>query len=139
MRLVLDTNVMVAAFRSPTGASARLVEAAVNGQVTLLGSTALLLEYEAVLLRADHLTAARLTREEMQRALMTLADVCEPVEIDWSLRPAASDPDDDLVVEAVVNGRADALVTFEVRTFRGALKRHSIAVMTPADAWRKVK
>lgn len=90
-------------------------------------------------MRADHVMAARLTATEMQDALRTLADISEPVEIERRLRPAARDPDDDMVVEAAVNGGAQALVTFEIRTFRTALANRPIEVMTPAEAWRKVK
>lgn len=46
MRLVLDTDVMVAAFRSSTGASAALIERALDGKITLLVTVALALEYE---------------------------------------------------------------------------------------------
>lgn len=44
MRLVLDTDVIVAALRSPTGASAALLEAALEGSITLLANVALILE-----------------------------------------------------------------------------------------------
>ncbi|PYX86704.1 MAG: PIN domain-containing protein, partial [Acidobacteria bacterium] len=43
MRLVLDTSVVVAAMRSPTGASAALLMRARKGKVTLLANVALAL------------------------------------------------------------------------------------------------
>ena len=48
MRLVLDTNVIVAGLRSPTGASAALIDRALSGAFVLVLSVALALEYEAV-------------------------------------------------------------------------------------------
>lgn len=48
MRLVLDTNVIVAGLRSPTGASAALLDRALGQSFTLVLSVALALEYEAV-------------------------------------------------------------------------------------------
>jgi hypothetical protein len=50
MRLVLDTNILVAAIRSPTGASFALIEALLQREATLLLSVALFIEYQAVLL-----------------------------------------------------------------------------------------
>lgn len=47
LRLVLDTDVIVAALRSPSGASAALLEAALDQQVKLLASVTLFVEYEA--------------------------------------------------------------------------------------------
>jgi predicted nucleic acid-binding protein len=60
MRLVLDTDVLVAAFRSERGASRELLIAALDERLVLLASTALWLEYEAVLTRPLHLRAAGL-------------------------------------------------------------------------------
>ena len=48
MRLVLDTNVIVAGLRSPSGASAVLLDHALGRSFTLVLSVALALEYEAV-------------------------------------------------------------------------------------------
>jgi len=48
-RVVLDTNVLVAASRSRNGASFALLLALKNGQFTALASVPLMLEYEAVL------------------------------------------------------------------------------------------
>ena len=48
MRLVLDTCVVVAAMRSPAGASAALLMRARKRKVTLLANVALALEYEKV-------------------------------------------------------------------------------------------
>ena len=53
VRLVLDTNVVVAAFRSHRGASNFLLRHVANGRIRPLCSTALFLEYEAVLARVE--------------------------------------------------------------------------------------
>jgi predicted nucleic acid-binding protein len=52
---VLDTGVLVAALRSSMGASRQLLIAALDGRFELLLSVPLLLEYEAVLTRHEHL------------------------------------------------------------------------------------
>ncbi len=38
--------------------------------------------------------------------------------LDYLWRPALPDADDDMVLEAAVNGRADSIVTFNLRDFR---------------------
>ena len=138
MRLVLDTNVLVAAQRSGAGASALVLAAARERKVTLLASAALFVEYEAVLTREEHLSAAGASKDVVIAALDALASIIEPVEIRFLWRPQASDPDDDMVLEAAVNGRADALVTFEIATFAAAARSFGLDVMTPAEAWSKI-
>ena len=64
MRLVLDANVIVAAMRSPSGASAALLRAVRRGEITLLANVALALEYEAVCLQPSHILASGLTEHE---------------------------------------------------------------------------
>jgi len=55
---VLDTDVLVAAFRSDIGASRQVLEAARARRFDLLLSVPLMLEYESVLTRPEHLAAS---------------------------------------------------------------------------------
>jgi predicted nucleic acid-binding protein len=66
---VLDTDVIVAALRSDRGASRQLLLAALNQQFEMLLSVPLILEYEAVLTRPQHLTACGLSITEVGRVL----------------------------------------------------------------------
>ena len=54
-RIVLDTNILIAAARSRNGASFALLQALRNEQFIALASVPLMLEYEAVLKRPEHL------------------------------------------------------------------------------------
>ena len=54
MRLVLDTNVVVAAMRSPSGASVAILTSARAVRVTLIANVALALEYEMRLRGASY-------------------------------------------------------------------------------------
>lgn len=133
MRLVVDTDVLVAAVRSPRGASAELLRRVLKGEATLLASVPLFLEYEAVATRAEHLDAGGATEAEVLNLLDALAGVAEPVELHFLWRPQLRDPDDELVLEAAVNGRADAIVTFNHRDFTPAAQ-FGIDVMLPREA-----
>jgi putative PIN family toxin of toxin-antitoxin system len=134
MRLVVDTSVMVAAIRSDTGASRYLLVAALEGRLTMLVSVPLLMEYQAVMSRPEHLAASRLSPSDVEALLDAVAAVSEPVLLDFLWRPVLPDPDDDMVLETGVNGQADAIVTFNRRHFGPATKRFGIEVLLPADA-----
>ena len=102
MRVVFDTNVIVAAFRSPRGASARLLRAGRLGRLDALVSGALFFEYEAVLSRQKHLEAANADADDVRRFLNALASWARPVRIAYLWRPQLSDSDDEMVLECAV-------------------------------------
>ena len=139
MRLVLDTNAAVTALRSPTGASAALLVAARQGRVTLLANVARAVEYEATCLRAEHVLAAGLSRQEVEVFLDAVIAMVEPVETHFLWRPQLHDPADELVLEAAVNGQAQAIVTFNQRDFGAAPGRFGIEVLTPAAALQRIR
>ena len=139
MRFVLDTDVVVAALRSPRGASAAILLAAADGRVTLLMSVPLVVEYEATCTLAEHRLAAQLSEGEVARFLDGLAALAEPIESHFLWRPQLRDPGDEMVLEAAVNGRADAIVTFNVRDYGGGPGKFGVAVLKPAEALRRIK
>ncbi len=136
--MVLDTDVLVAAFRSPTGASAALLQAALDGQVTLLANVALVLEYEAVCSRVEHINAAGVSSRQLGVFLDAIATLTEPIESHFVWRPQLRDASDEMVLEAAVNGRADVIVTFNLRDFGLAPAKFGIQVMLPRDALRSL-
>ena len=99
MKCILDTNVIVAAVRSPKGASAEILRRALLGQIKLLCSVPLFLEYEAVLKRPEHLQAAGISLRDASNLLDALAGAIEAVEIAYLWRPQLRDPADDMVLE----------------------------------------
>lgn len=138
MRLVLDTDVLVAAFRGERGASRQLLIAALDERYVLLASTAIWLEYEAVLTRPLQLKAMRLTAAEVRDVLAALAVVAEPVPIHFLWRPVLADAEDEHVLDLAMNGRADMLVTFNQDDFREACRTFQIEVATPATALQRL-
>jgi len=134
MRVVFDTDVMVAALRSDQGASRRLLRGALLRRVTTLVSVPLVVEYEAVLTRTDHLSAAGLTADGVAAILDAVVAVADLVRLAYLWRPALRDPNDDMVLETAVNGRADILVTFNRRDFGRVGDRFGVRVLTPGEA-----
>jgi putative PIN family toxin of toxin-antitoxin system len=139
IRIVLDTDVLVAAFDSPTGASRQLLIEILDGNVSLLMSTPLLLEYEAVLTRPAVLAMIGLDGPAVITVLDELAGLCVPVAMDYRWRPVAADPDDDMVVETAINGQADLIVTFNIGDMRAAAAQFGMAAVRPATVLRRLR
>jgi putative PIN family toxin of toxin-antitoxin system len=139
MKLVLDTDVVVAAFRSPTGASAELLRMARDREIEVAVSVALVLEYEAVLKRSEHLTAAGATRSDAEKAIDLFVDLAHPTFVDYRWRPQTRDACDEMVLEAAINAQADAIVTFNRRDFGTAPERFGIECWRPGQVLEKVR
>ena len=137
MRWVLDTDVLVAARRSATGASNALLRQVDNHAFTMLASVPLFLEYEAVLSRAEHLLASGTTVKQVIGFLDYLAGLVTPVKFHFLWRPQLSDVADEMVLETAINGMADAIVTFNTRHF-GPADRFGIDVIRPDEALRRL-
>ena len=120
------------------GASRQLLIAALDGRFELLLSVPLLLEYEAVLTRHEHLAASGLTTAEVERVLDDLAAIAKPVRLAFRWRPRLSDPNDDMVLETAVNGSSKAIVTFNRRDFKEAGRNFDCAVLLPAAALQQI-
>jgi putative PIN family toxin of toxin-antitoxin system len=120
MRLVIDTNVIVAALGSRNGASNRLLMLGTQNRFQLLVSTALLLEYEAVLTRDPVRSLTGLDRVAVGEALNGLCRIAQPVTIPFRTRPILRDPNDEMVLETAYHGSADWIVTFNSRDFEPA-------------------
>jgi putative PIN family toxin of toxin-antitoxin system len=137
--LVLDTDVVVASLRSDRGASRRLLIGALDCAFEVLASVPLIIEYEAVLTRPEHLDASGLTLRQMNEVLDALVRVSIPVHLWFLWRPRLKDPADEMVLETAVNGEADWLVTFNVRHLADAAREFGIRVMRPCDAWMEIR
>ena len=139
MRLALDTDVIVAGMRSPAGASAALLLAASKKKVRLCVNVALMLEYEAVCSRPAHRAVAGLTRKEVDIFIDAIAALADPVETHFLWRPQLRDPSDEMVLEAAVNGGAQAIVTFNRRDFGTAPAKFGVDVLLPREALALLK
>jgi hypothetical protein len=105
----------------------------------ILASVPLMLQYESVLTRPEHLAAAGITLADVGILLDALAAVVEPIRISYLWRPVLPDPGDDLVLETAVNGRADLVVTLNRRHFEPAVASFGLEILAPADAVRRLE
>ena len=139
MRIVLDTDAVVAAMRSPGGASAALIRAVRDGVVTLLLSVPLAMEYEAVCGRSEHRIEAGLSSRQVAVFLDAIVAMAEPVRTHFLWRPQLRDPNDEMVLETAVNGRANVLATFNVRDYGTAVAQFGVAVLLPREAIARIR
>jgi putative PIN family toxin of toxin-antitoxin system len=126
VRIVLDTNVLVSAMLSGGGAPDMTLQLVLQGAVTLLADSRVLAEYDEVTARPLFAFA----EGERRRLLDTLGAIAEPV-VARPLRLALPDPEDRVFVEVAVAGRADAIVTGNVRHFVPRRGKLPVPVLTP--------
>jgi len=134
--IVLDTNVLVAAFRSKRGASYQLVRLIGLADWRLNVSVALALEYEDVLKRKDMLQEG-ITEAEVDAFLDYVFRTANLVPFVLRQRPSLRDPDDERILEVAVQCRA-MIITHNRRDFVGA-ERLGVAVRTPAEFLRMLR
>lgn len=126
MRIVLDTNVVVSAMLSGSGAPYVAMQLVLQGAVILLADSRILAEYDEMTARPQF----GFDENERRTLLDVLAQVAEPV-IATPLRVSLPDPDDRVFVEVAIAGDADAIVTGNSRHFIPKKGELGVAVLTP--------
>src|SRR5580700_9778936 len=134
-QVVIDTNVLVAAARSRAGASFELLRLFDAGDVRWQWniSTALLLEYEAVLKREQHREGRSLA--VVDKALDDLAARANRHSIFYLIRPFLADPDDELILELALASASSYIITYNGNDFRDA-GRFGVDVLKPGEFLR---
>lgn len=130
---------MVAALRSPNGASRWLLTAALGRKITMVVSVPLILEYEAVLTRQEHLSSTRLAAQQVSEMIDAVAAAAFRVQLSFRWRPLLADADDDMVLETAINGGAELLATFNTRDFGSIGERFGCMTVLPREAVRLVR
>ena len=129
-RIILDTNVIVAAARSRRGASYKLVSLFRSGTYRLALSVPLVLEYEDVLMRQpEHLS---MNPEKIHGFLDQLCNAGDKYRIHFLWRPILSDPKDDHVLELAVASGSRYIVTYNKKDFSG-LDRFGVEVVNAKE------
>jgi len=132
VRLVIDTNVFVAALRSAGGASRAVLRRALSRNYQPLFGNALWQEYCDLLGR--DVWGKATTAQERQQVLAALAHRGHWVTIYYGWRPNLLDEADNHLVELALAGGAAGIVTHNVRDLgRGELIFGQLRVLTPAQ------
>ena len=139
LRVVLDTNVLVAALRSGSGASRQILLALRDERFSALVSVPLFMEYEATLKRAALLRETKLSLRDIDELLDIVAACCEQTDIHFSWRPQLRDPKDEMVLETALNSRAEALVTFNRADFEAACANLDVGLLSPSQFLERLR
>ena len=129
-RIVIDTNVLVSAFRSKRGASFKLISLIGKNKFSYSISVPLMFEYEEIIKRKEH--RGEITIDEIDRFLNRLCFFADKREIFFLWRPYLKDPDDDMVLELAVEANCNFIITYNKNDYKG-LKKFSIKVLTPKE------
>jgi len=87
----------------------------------------------------EHLAASKVSKPDVLELIEAIEAFAEAVKVVIKHRPLSPDPNDDMILDIAINGRADALVTNNTKHFAAAGRRFRIAVMSPAEClnWMK--
>jgi len=127
-RVVLDTNVLIAALRSRNGASFKLLSLVGSGSFETVVSVPLVVEYEYA--AAKIAKQAGLDLPAIGSILDYLCKVSLHQDIFFLWRPILRDPSDDMVLEVAVASSADGIVTFNKKDFDKA-DSFDLSIWTP--------
>src|SRR5262245_8627410 len=111
MRIVVDTNVLVAALRSPAGTNRQVIRACAAALAHPLVGEKLFLEYESALARPRLFRDCPLSPREREEFLDGFLSICEWVSVSYLWRPNLPDEGDNHVLELAVAGVAEILIT----------------------------
>src|ERR1700730_5256979 len=127
MKIVLDTNVLVAAARSQQGASFKLISSIPAAEFQPCLSVGLYAEWQDVLTRPENLPPGS-TPEDALRFLRSLASQSHLQEIHFLWRPFLPDADDDMVLELAFAAGCRHIITHNVGDFIGSEKLGATAL-----------
>jgi predicted nucleic acid-binding protein len=132
LQVVIDTSVLVAAARSKTGASFELLRLFATGDTRWEWniSTALIVEYEAVLKREQHRQGRDFS--VVERFLDDVAARANRHAIFYLVRPYLADPNDEFILELALASASQYIVTHNRGDFPDA-ERFGVRVVTPAE------
>ena len=137
IRVVVDTNVLVAALLSPSGNPAQIIEAIRSRQLSPAYSRAVLHEYEEVLARPKF----GFDPVEIDGLIRLIHEHGVPIEPHHSLSksiPHSPDPDDDSLIHCAVEAQAEYIVTGNIRHFP-LLAYGCVQVLQPRELLEELK
>lgn len=136
LRIVIDTNILYAGFRSDLGASHAILEAVWAGRVVPLLNQVVITEYEEIL--KHYAPALGLALGDVDAILNFICMVGERVESSAPWTPVLADPDDEAFVKLAIFGRADCIVTHNLKHF-APVASLGIKLLAPREFLANIK
>jgi putative PIN family toxin of toxin-antitoxin system len=139
VRIVFDTSSLITALRSGRGAAAEVLRLALLEKFVILLDYKIASEYRDVALRPEHLDASGRTAENVLSLIEGIESIAEPVVVTLKPRPLSPDPNDDMVLDVAINGRADVIVTQNTKHFAAAARQYGIRVLSPVELLETIR
>jgi putative PIN family toxin of toxin-antitoxin system len=131
-RIVVDTNVFIAALLSPSGTNRKVLRACLQDKAVPLMGAALFHEYEDLLNRSELMKKCPLVPEDRKLLLAAFLSVAEWIRVYYLWRPNLPDEADNHLIELAVAGAADVIVTNNLRDLcQGELRFPNLSILTP--------
>lgn len=137
MRVVLDTNVLVAAARSRNGASFALVSSIPTSEFQPCLSVGLYAEWQDALTRPENLPPGQ-TADDALAFLRYLASQSHLQEIHFLWRPFLPDPDDDMLLELALAAGCRHIISHNVADFRGS-EQLGVTALSPREFLKVIR
>ncbi len=139
MVIVLDTNIFVAALLGHEGASRAVLKHCLEDRFQPLMGAALFAEYESLLSREPLFKGCRLDAQQRDTLFNAFLSVCRWTSIYYGWRPNLRDEADNHLIELAIAGGASAIVTKNVRDFKGAeLHFAGLRILRPEELLREI-
>jgi putative PIN family toxin of toxin-antitoxin system len=132
LRVVLDTNVVVSATLVKEGAPNQILETWKQGEVELVTSPVLLEELQEVLKRPRIQKQQWMTQDEVEEFYQLLKDTALQTSGQKLVEAVSEDPDDDFVISAALEGKADYIVSGDEHLL-GLKKWEEIPILPPRE------
>ena len=133
MNLVIDTNVWISALISKDGTSREIIRLALLGEISPQISSALFLEYEAIMIRESIQKQCSLSLEEQNELFQAFLSTCSYNEIFYLWRPNLKDKDDDFLVELAVASNSEVIITENSKDLKSSELHFDFKVLTPKE------
>ena len=135
MKLVLDTNVVLAALMSRHGVSNRfLVWLFLQSTKVSVVSNTLVTEFEDVLLRESSMEFyPHFSEDDIKSFIDDICTISHHQKINFLWRPFLKDVKDDMVLETAFNSGSNYIVTYNIKDFIGVEDKFNIKIITPKE------
>ena len=131
MKIVIDTNVIVAALKSKTGAGFKLVKKIPSAQFQAALSNPLYFEYVDVVFRPT-IRPAGASDDDLMDFIDQILEHADTRNINYLWRPFLRDPKDDMLLEIAVASLAEYIVTYNIKDF-DRIELFGIEAIRPGD------
>ena len=133
MNLVIDTNVWISALISQDGTSREIIRLALLGEISPQISSALFIEYEAVMKRISIQKQCFLCMDEQEELFQAFLSTCTYNEIFYLWRPNLKDADDNFLVELAVASNSTYIITENIKDLKSNELHFDFKVLTAKE------